>query len=152
MTFDTRERQLRQWQLWRLSTGKRKRIYWTHLEYPQWLRNVILCQHGCLYFGTQSTEEWLDCSVIHEVCIQMNLQQTGCTLPPFAQNKGWITRDAYSEDIEELRFWIQVCQHMMELTRTRLDEESKIPEMSVSRQLDKSPKTRSCTESRLTKD
>jgi hypothetical protein len=71
----------------------------------------------------------------------MNLQQIGCTLPPFAQNEGWITRDAYSEDIEELRFWIQVCQHMMELTHTRLDEESKIPEMSVARQLDESPKT-----------
>jgi hypothetical protein len=94
-TSDTRERQLRQWQLWRWSMGTRWRwIYRTQLDYPCWLISVMLCQHGCLYFGTKSTGEWLDCRVIHEDCIQMNLQQTGCTLPPFARNRAWVTQDA----------------------------------------------------------
>jgi hypothetical protein len=58
-----------------------------------------------------------------------------------------VTPGAYSEDIEELRFWIQVCQHKMEVARTRLDEESEISEKPVAQQLDEDPKTRSYMDS-----
>jgi hypothetical protein len=36
---------------------------------------------------------------------------SGCTVPPIAWNRAWMTQGAYSEDNEELRFWFQVCQH-----------------------------------------
>jgi hypothetical protein len=35
----------------------------------------------------------------------------GCTVPPIAWNRAWMTQGAYSEDNEELRFWFQLCQH-----------------------------------------
>jgi hypothetical protein len=118
----------------------------------------MLCQHGCLYFGTQSTEEWLDCPVIHEVCIQMNLQQTGCTLPPCARNEAWITRDAHSEDNEELRFNSK-CANVRNLqsaiwnwhTKVWMPE-SQTREMPVAQQLDEDPKTRSDMDSRVAND
>jgi hypothetical protein len=110
-TSDTREGQLRQWQLWRWSTRMRwSWIYRTQLDYPWWLISVMLCQHDWLYFGTQSTEEWLDCPR-DTWSLHADDATTGCALPPLAWNRAWMTLGAYSEDNEELRSWIQVCQY-----------------------------------------
>jgi hypothetical protein len=43
--------------------------------------SVILRQHDCLYFGTQTINE------------EFRLT-TRCTLLPLAQNEAWVTRDA----------------------------------------------------------
>jgi hypothetical protein len=72
---------------------------------------LSLVTHQCHVMSTQMSLLW---NSIHWGMIRLprdtwslhtdEYTMTGCTLPPFARNRAGITRDAYSEDNEELIF------------------------------------------------